>query len=114
MKLKFDTTLDFFIIFIVIIKIIFILSAITTTILHFSMTHNNSNVNIKNKINNNMLIIKEKTEFVFIISMSLLLLYYFNPRSSPKPHITEESSILFFLFGCILIITAKWSLLLPR
>jgi hypothetical protein len=51
---------------------------------------------------------KERTEFIFIASMSLLLIYYFRPGHL-KP-ITSESAMLFFLFGWILLITAKWDL----
>ena len=50
---------------------------------------------------------KERTEFIFVICMSLLLIYYFRPGHM-KP-IDSETSLLFFLFGWILIITAKWS-----
>jgi len=52
---------------------------------------------------------KERTEFIFIISMSVLLIYHFNPRLSKK-EVSEESALLFFLFGWVLIFTAKWSL----
>jgi hypothetical protein len=48
----------------------------------------------------------------FIISMSILLIYHFNPRFSKTP-INEETSLLFFLFGWIIILTAKWSLISP-
>jgi hypothetical protein len=111
MKLSFNTPLDYFIIFIVIVKIIFFISAIGNSALSYSISHSKSNSPTKIKINNNLLYIKERTEFLFIISMSILLLYFFNPRSSPKPYQTSEVTMLFFLFGIILIYTANWSLL---
>jgi hypothetical protein len=40
--------------------------------------------------------------------MSCLLIYHFKPGYL-KP-ISKETSILFFLFGWILLITAKWEL----
>ena len=40
--------------------------------------------------------------------MSILLIYHFKPGKN-KP-ISEETSLLFFLFGWILIFTAKWSI----
>ena len=49
---------------------------------------------------------KERTEFIFNICMSILLIYYFKP-GKPKL-ITKETSLLFYLFGWIIIITAKW------
>jgi len=56
---------------------------------------------------------KERTEFIFIASMSILLIYHFHPRLSKKP-INEETSLLFFLFGWILLITAKWSIFIKE
>jgi hypothetical protein len=40
--------------------------------------------------------------------MSILLVYYFKP--GVRPPINSETAFLFFLFGIILILTAKWSL----
>lgn len=103
MQLKFETSLDFFIFFIILIKIVFIISAIG----HLILSHS---TNAKaEKIDPKLLYWKERTEFIFIISMSILLIYHFHPRLSKKP-ISEETALLFFLFGWILIITAKWGL----
>jgi len=103
MQLKFETSLDFFIFFIILIKIVFIISAFG----HLIFSHS-TNTKAK-KIDSKLLYWKERTEFIFIISMSILLIYHFNPRLSKKP-ISEETCLLFFLFGWILIFTAKWSL----
>lgn len=113
MKLKFETKIDYFIFFIVFIKFIFIFSSIGHILLSYSVKHNSANVNKKIKINEKLVYFKELTEFIFIISMSLLLIYHFSPYSSYTPPITNETSLLFFLFGCILIITSKWKLILP-
>jgi len=113
MKLRFETKLDYFLFFIIFIKIIFILSAIAHVFLSYSIKHNSSHENKKIKIDEKLVYSKEITEFIFIISMSLLLIYHFHPSDIHKP-INKETSLLFFLFGCILIITAKWSILLPR
>lgn len=103
MPLKFETTLDFFIFFIIFIKIVFIISAIGHLILSHSTSSQAKNIDPK------LVYWKERTEFIFIISMSILLIYHFNPRFPKKP-IEEETSLLFFLFALILIFTAKWSL----
>lgn len=103
MKLKFETSLDYFVIFIILIKVIFVISAIGHIILSHSTTTDAAKTDAK------LVYWKERTEFVFIISMSILLIYHFHPRLSKKP-IGEETSLLFFLFGWILIITAKWGL----
>lgn len=105
MHLKFDTTLDYFIFFIILIKIVFIVSAIG----HIILTYFSKNKEIQQKIDPKLLYWKERTEFVFIASMAILLIYHFNPRFSKKT-ISEETALLFFLFGWILLFTAKWEL----
>jgi len=103
MRIKLETSLDYFIFFIVLIKIIFIISAIG----HLILSHSTSSK--AEKIDPKLVYWKERTEFIFIVSMAVLLIYHFNPRLSKKP-IGEETALLFFLFGWILIFTAKWSL----
>lgn len=105
MKLKFETTLDYFIFFIVLIKIVFILSAIGHLVLKFS--HNDK---AKEEADPKLIYWKERTEFIFIVSMSLLLIYHFRPSHVSKVPISEETALLFFLFGWILLFTSKWSL----
>lgn len=107
MNLKFETEIDYFVFFIILIKIVFMLSAIG----HIYFSHSTKS-NAK-KIDDKLLYFKERTEFIFIISMSILLIYHFNPRFSKKP-INQETSLLFFLFGWVLIITAKWSLFITE
>ena len=51
---------------------------------------------------------KERIEFVFIALMSLLLIYIFFPRSNRINLINAEVKLLFYLFGFVLLITAKW------
>lgn len=102
MSLKFETSFDFFIFFIIVVKIIFIVSAIGHLILSYSTTSKSK------KIDNKLSYWKKRTEFIFIISMAILLIYHFKPGKH-KP-IGEETALLFFLFGWILIFTAKWSL----
>ena len=103
MPLKFETSLDFFVFFIILIKIIFIISAIGHLILSHSKSTQAEN------LDPTLVYWKERTEFIFIISMAILLIYHFYP-SLYKKSISEETSLLFFLFGWILILTAKWSI----
>jgi hypothetical protein len=51
---------------------------------------------------------KERFEFIFIILMSILLIYLFNPRYNHQVVIDYEMKLLLYLFGFILIITADW------
>lgn len=102
MHFNFETKLDFFIFFVFIIKIVFVLSAIG----HLVLSHATSS--LSQKFDPTLVVIKEQTEFVFIASMAILLIYHFKPGKN-KP-INEETSILFFLFGCVLLLTANWGL----
>jgi hypothetical protein len=60
------------------------------------------------KTNQQVLFWKERIEFVFIALMSFLLIYLFNVRTNRLSMIDHETKLLLFLFGFILIITAKW------
>lgn len=93
---------DIGIIIIISIKIIFIILAVAK----LYIKHKEPN-NIK-KINN-LEFWKKRVEFIFIILMSLLLIYLFNPRVNRLNMIDNETKILFYLFGFILLLTSDWS-----
>jgi len=52
---------------------------------------------------------RERTEFIFITLMSLLLMYLFYPLGKISV-ISYETRVLLFLYGAIMIITARWQL----
>ena len=97
------TKMDIYIIFIIFIKILFILASFTHVFLtHFSKTGNPD-------LDAKMIYWKERTEFIFTILMALLLIIVFNPHTThTAEEIDTEMKLLMFLFGWILIITAKW------
>ena len=103
-RFKIESTMDAFLFFIIFIKIAFICLAITNRYLTKHKTNNNP------KLNATVLYWKEHTEFIFIVCMSLLLIYHFFPNKKNNKPISKETGILFFLFGCISIITANWSI----
>lgn len=94
---------DVAIYFIIFIKIIFSLSAVG----HIVITHIPNNT-LEEKYDAKLVYWKERTEFIFIVSMAILLIYHFKPGKN-KP-IEKETALLFFLFGWITLITAKWNL----
>lgn len=94
---KFDT----YITFIFLIKIGFLIMAITHVYLKFK---NKDNSDLDKRI----LYWKERFEFIFILLMSVLLIYLFNPRHDRSILIDNETKILLYLFGFILLITANW------
>jgi hypothetical protein len=64
----------------------------------------------KTNLDKEILYWKERFEFIFIATMAVLLIYLFNPIKNRTAMIDHETTILLYLFGFILIITAKWSL----
>lgn len=93
---------DNVVLFLLIIKIIFIILSITYIYLHEIKGDETSILAIKIKY------WKEKIEFIFIFMMSILMIYLFNPRENRTTLINLETKLLFYLFGFILIINAKW------
>jgi len=95
-------TMYVFLIFLV--KIIFIILALYEKVL--------KNDGKKNQVKEAKITYwKERVEFVFIILMSLLLIYIFFPHANNRMNlINSEVKLLLFLFGFVLIITAKWSI----
>lgn len=92
---------DVYISFIFLIKIGFVIMAITHLYLK-----------LKNKEHSDLdkktLYWKERFEFIFTILMSILLIYLFNPIHDRSILIDHETKILLYLFGFILLITSKW------
>jgi len=103
LKLKLETSLDFFLLFIILVKIVFFVSAVGHLILSHSVSDRAKNVDPK------LVELKGYTEFIFMIAMAILMLYHFNPYIK-RVSVDEESRMLFFLFGWILILTANWSM----
>jgi hypothetical protein len=52
---------------------------------------------------------KSRTEFIFEISMALLLIYIFSPNKNRLHLIDHETKLLFYILGFILFITSDWS-----
>lgn len=52
---------------------------------------------------------KGRVEFVFVILMSIVLIYLFYPRSKTQVSIDSHTRLLLFLYGIITIFTADWT-----
>jgi hypothetical protein len=94
--------IHYYIYLIIAIKSLFILLAFTN--IYLKLTGKGDTDLLKN-----IKYWKERVEFVFSILMSLLLIYLFNPRYNNHMIIDYEMKLLLYLFGVIMIITAKWS-----
>jgi hypothetical protein len=88
---------------VILVKVIFIILAVA----HLSYKVKNQTNSPKDK---KILYWKDRMEFIFTIMMALLIIYVFNPRTSKIIGLDTETKILLFLFGIILIISAKWNL----
>jgi hypothetical protein len=53
---------------------------------------------------------KSRSEFIFEISMALLLIYIFSPNKNRLHLIDYETKFLFYVLGFLLLITLDWSL----
>jgi uncharacterized membrane protein YiaA len=93
---------DIGIIIIIMFKVIFIILAITRIYVKHKEPNN------KKKIDN-LEFWKKRVEFIFIILMSILLIYLFNPRVNRLNMINYETKILLYIFGFILLLTSDWS-----
>ena len=86
---------------IVLIKVIFVILAAS----HLYFTFKGKEDSEKDK---KVVYWKERVEFVFITFMSIMLIYLFNPRENRETLLDFETKLLLYLFGFILLITAKW------
>ena len=107
--LKFNYWYDYLILIIIIIKMIFIILAITE--FGFKLTKKTDT-----EASKNVIFWKERTEFIFIILMAVLLIYLFNPRdkNNKTPIINDLVKLLLFLYGFIIIITANWTIFIDE
>lgn len=94
---------DSYVILVFIVKIVFILLAITKLVLHVKKSKDKKLIAAVD-------FWKERMEFVFIALMSVLLIYVFYPRANHITLLDTESKLLFYLFGFILLLSAKWEL----
>ena len=51
---------------------------------------------------------KGRVEFVFVILMSIVLIYLFYPRAKTPVIVDSHTRLLLFLYGIITIFTADW------
>jgi cell division protein FtsW (lipid II flippase) len=87
---------------IIVLKLLFVVLSISNIYLK-------SKDNTDAELSERVVYWKERVEFIFVILMAILLIYLFNPRHDHKDIIDKHVKILLYLFGFILLITAKWS-----
>jgi len=96
---------NIYVYFIVLVKICFIVSALYLRVLE---RQNNKDISRINTLKS----FKENLQFIFVISISILLILLFSPFTNKTyfPKVFEpETRMLLFLYGIIMIIEADWS-----
>ena len=99
--------LDIYVTFIFIVKIVFLI----LTVAHIYLKVKGQS---KTKLDNKILFWRDRIEFVFVFLMSILFIYTFFPRRKIPIPIDYEMRVLFYLFGFILILTAKWDIFIEE
>jgi len=81
-----------------------------TTNTNTTNTNNTNNNNANNlTIEQHVEYLRSSCEFIVTALISLLLIYLFNPLYPKLYLIDKETKIVLFLFGIILLLTAKWN-----
>jgi len=92
---------DIYITLIFTIKVLFVLFAI------FSIYYKHKGPKYE-ELEMEILYWKERLEFAFIFMMSALLIYLFSPSKKRYLEIDNETRLLLFLFGFVLLLTGSW------
>ena len=96
--------LDIYVFLVFSLKITFVIVSIYGVFLNHQKTTNQAKID-KNKR------LKKAVEFLFVLLMSFLLIYLFDPRKDRISLIDSKAKMLLFLFGFILIVTANWDVI---
>jgi len=103
---------DAFVILVIIIKVIFVVFAILTKFYIYKIKHSNRDeVSYYTKKYEWSNYWKERLETCFLICMGFICIIVFNPFYGYRFFIDEETRILLFLFGIIIMITSNWKLI---
>jgi len=100
--------LRMYLILVVCVKILFLYFALRHLFFRAILLKNPKNTEYKDSLERTK-IYKDQTEFVFTNMMALLFIYIFNPRYQNEKYITNETKLLMYLFGFIIIITSDWN-----
>jgi hypothetical protein len=105
---------DNYVIFVIIIKILFVIFAVISR--HYQKKiktagNNKSQLQEYTQKYNWALYWKDRLEFFFLISTSLICIIVFYPFYSDPIFIDRHTKILLFIYGFIVLITLNWNIL---
>jgi hypothetical protein len=84
------------------LKLIFMMLSLTH--MYFNIKYPGEESDLDKKI----VFWKQRVEFIFVFLMACLLIYLFFPARTKFVEINGETKLLFFIFGVVLLVTAKW------
>ena len=102
-----DKLYSVYIYFIIVIKIFFILFSVTDKYFNMKGT-------TEVKVSKFVALWKERFEFIFIITMSLLCIGLFNPWKKGRLDIDPLTKFLLFVYGIIIFLKADWGILFSQ
>ena len=105
LSLQLNTIFYYFIYFIILVKGLFLFFAVW----NFYLKKKHGRGGGETKLEKRVLYYKNLTENIFIVSVSLLLIYLFNPYHDNKYLDNKYVKILFFIYGILMLITFDWS-----
>ena len=109
--MKSETIVKWFVLFIIVVKFAYSIAYYGNLIV------SNVTTPLSQEYNEHLYYWKHVTEFIFIVCMSILLIYHFYPENGfiQKPiMVDKETRLLFLLLGGILIFTADWTVFFER
>ena len=99
-----ETYFDIFILIIIVVKFLFIVLVLSESYFKYAKPE-------EQRIIETFRYWKERVKLIFIILMSFLLVYLFNPMANNERLIKHESKLLLFIFGLTLLVIVDWSII---
>jgi hypothetical protein len=91
---------DNYVLFIIVVKVLFLLAVVLDALLNFLSVK----INVNKQFLSFMDSLKKNLDFVFILSVAVLLMIVFRPRRDGRIEVDFKERIIFFVYGILLII----------
>ena len=99
-----ETYFDIFVLIIIVIKFLFIVLVLSESYFKYAKPEEQRTIEIFRYW-------KERVKLIFIVLMSILLVYLFNPMSNNERLIKREAKLLLFVFGITLLVIVDWDII---
>jgi len=91
---------DNYVFFIIVVKVLFLLAVVLDALLNFLSVK----INVNKQFLSFMDSLKKNLDFVFVLSVAVLLMIVFRPRRDGRIEVDFKERIIFFVYGILLII----------